>query len=214
MLDGIRSFDELNLMNAGKRSVDYENYFGEMEITEQEKEQRILLAEKFEDEFLFVLAYLFTLQQYERQIDWQEIQQRFESGYLEAIKGTVDVDEYIKSYARNFSYDVMDSTKSHEDDPYYYSLDRGIWMAENEANTSLNYQEFSEAIKSGKAKKKWIDIRDKKERDTHRKVGGTVKKITEPFLVGNSMMMFPKDGNTFGADSSEIINCRCSIKYF
>lgn len=213
MFEGM-TFDELNQMNAGKRSIDYETYFGEMEITEQEKKRRISLAEKFEDEFLFILVYLFTLQQYQRQIDWQEIQQRFEAGYLAAIKGSVDADEYIKSYARNFSYNVMDSTKNHEMDPYYYTLDRSMWMAENESNTSLNYQEFSNAIKSGKTKKKWIDIRDKKERETHRKAGGTVKKITEPFLVGNSLMMFPKDSDTFGADSSEIINCRCSIKYF
>lgn len=214
MFDGIRSFDELNQINAGKRSIDYETYFGEMEITEQDKERRISLAERFEDEFLFILSYLFTLQQYGQKIDWEDIRNRFETGYLEAIKRSVDADEYIKSYAKKFSYDVTDSTKDHESDPYYYSLDRSIWMAENEANTSLNHQGFSDALKAGKTKKKWIDIRDKKERETHRKVGGTVKEITEPFLVGNSMMMFPKDRDTFGAESKEIIGCRCSVKYF
>lgn len=213
MLEGIRNFDELNEMVAGKRSIDYETYFGEMEITEVEKERRVLLAKKFEEQFLFILAYLFVLKQYEQDIDWNEIQQRFEAGYLAALNGSVNADEYIQVYARNFSYDVTDSTKEHEEDPYYYSLDRSMWMAENEANTSLNYQDFSDAIKAGKTKKKWVDIRDKRERETHRKVGGTVKKITEPFLVGDSMMMYPKD-TSLGAEAKEIISCRCAIKYF
>lgn len=31
--------------------------------------------------------------------------------------------------------------------------------------------------------------------------------------ITNVIMNFPKD-NTFGADPEEIINCRCTIKYF
>lgn len=212
MFEGM-SFDELNQLNAGKRSVDYETYFGEMELSEEEKKKRISLAKSFENEFLIVLAYLFSLQQYNQGINWENIRRRFEEGYLTAVSGAIAVDEYIQSYARQFSYYVSDSTKNHEEDPYYYSFDRSIWMAENESNTSFNYQEFSDAIKAGKTKKKWVDIRDTKERETHRKVGGTVKKITEPFLVGESIMMYPKD-TSFGAESSEIINCRCTIKYF
>lgn len=36
MFDGM-TFDELNQLNSGKRSVDYETYFGEMELSEEEK---------------------------------------------------------------------------------------------------------------------------------------------------------------------------------
>lgn len=67
MFEGM-SFDELNQLNAGKRSVDYETYFGEMELSKEELEKRISLAERFENEFLLVLAYLFTLQQYGQRI--------------------------------------------------------------------------------------------------------------------------------------------------
>lgn len=58
-----------------------------------------------------------------------------------------------------------------------------------------------------------MDIRDKKERETHLRVGRTIKPIEEPFVVGESLMQYPKD-TSLGADSSEIVNCRCTIRYF
>jgi hypothetical protein len=76
----------------------------------------------------------------------------------------------------------------------------------------LNHQDFMDAIAAGFTLKKWVDIRDKRERKDHREVGGTIKPITEPFLVGDSVMDYPKD-TSYGASASQIVNCRCSIKY-
>lgn len=212
MFDGM-NFDELNQLNEGKRSIDYDTYFGEMELSEEEKEKRISLAQKFEDEFLFILAYLFTLQQYGQTIDWENIQKKFERGYLAAISGAIASDDYIKSYARQFSYDVTDSTRNHETDPYYYTLDRSIFMSENESNFAWEHQDYVDAVKSGKKKKQWITMKDKRVRHTHREVEGKVKKITEPFSVGNSLLLCPGD-TSLGAASKEIVSCRCTIKYF
>ena len=58
-----------------------------------------------------------------------------------------------------------------------------------------------------------MDIRDRKERKTHLKIGGEVIAIDKAFVVGKSLMMFPKD-ESLGADPEEIVNCRCTIKYF
>lgn len=212
MFEGM-GFDELNQLNAGKRSVDYETYFGEMELSEEEKKKRISLAEKFENEFLFILAYLFTLQQYNQNINWKNIRSKFEEGYLAAVTGTIAIDEYIKSYARQFSYDVSDSTKNHESDPYYYTLDRSIFMSENESNFAWEHQDYVDAVKSGKKKKQWITMRDNRVRHTHSEVDGKVKKITEPFVVGDSLLLCPGD-TSLGAESKEIVSCRCTIKYF
>lgn len=212
MVLNIRSFDEVNSLNEIYKAVDYEKYFGEMDLTDEQKQERISLAEKLEDNFLFVLALLFTMQQYNA-VDWETIRVQFQTGYMNALSGSIAVDEYIRNYVRNFSYDVMESTMAHQNDPYYYTRDRAAFMAENEANTTFNYSDYSAAIKAGKTMKKWVDIRDKRERETHRKVGGTIKKITEPFMVGNSFMQFAKD-TSMGANGSEIINCRCSTKYF
>lgn len=46
-------------------------------------------------------------------------------------------------------------------------------------------------------------------RDTHLAVDGTVVDQDEPFLVGDSMLMYPHD-TSMGASASEIINCACS----
>ncbi len=184
-----------------------------MNLSEAEIKERIDLAERLENGFLFVLALLFTMTQYNF-VNYEQIRNKFEKSYLKAINGTIISDDLKKQYIRNFSYEIIESTKAHADDIYYYSSDRAIFMDENESLTCWNHQDFSDAIKSGKRKKQWMDVRDKKERETHLQVGRTVKPIKEPFLVGNSLMMYPRDSDTFGAESKEIISCRCTIKYF
>lgn len=206
------TFDELNKLVGKNRSEPYEIYFGEMDLTESEIKKRIALAEKLEENFLFAMALLFTMTQY-NSVNYEQIRNKFEKSYFKAISGIIIADDYIKQYIKNFSYDITDSTKAHADDMYYYSSDRAIFIAENESLTCWNHQDFSDAIKSGKRRKQWMDVRDKKERETHLQVGRTVKPINEPFLVGNSLMQYPKD-TSFGASSSEIVNCRCTIKYF
>ena len=212
MFEDVKSFDQLNSLVKNKRSEPYEDYFSEMDISEEQKEERVSLSEDFENAFLPVLILLFTMQQY-GMVNWETARKRFDSGYRQAISSHMDIDEYMDLYISQFSYDVIDSTKSHEEDPYYYSLDRAMYLSENESNTSLNYKDFIQAIASGKTKKQWVDVRDKRERKTHLMVGGTVKKITEPFLVGDSLMFFPKDVS-FSPSLDQICGCRCSIKYF
>ena len=211
MLD-IRDYDELNEIVGMNRSEDFSDYFDVMDLSDQDKEKRITLAEKLEDNFLFVLAYLFAIQQYAN-VDWEEIRIRFESAYRNALENTIIIDEYLDLYIRQFAYDMVDSTQSHIDDPYYYSHDRARFAAENESNSSWNYADYQEAIQYGKTKKRWVDVRDKRERESHRQVGGTVKPIDEPFAVGGSLMQFAKD-ISLGAASSEIINCRCKTIYY
>ena len=211
MLD-VRDYDELNELVGMNRSEEYSDYFEVMDLSDADKENRIELAEKLGNNFLLILAFLFTMQQYQS-INWETIRTRFENAYRDALDGVIILDEYLDSYIRQFSYDVTESTQSHVNDLYYYSLDRSKVMAENESNTAWNYSDFQSAIQSGYTRKQWIDIRDRRERETHRAVGGTIKSINEPFMVGSSFMDYPKD-TSYGASSSEIVNCRCSIRYF
>lgn len=209
---GVRNFDELNVMVGMKRSEEFSDYFGAMDLDENDEKKRITLAERLEDNFLLVLALLFTMQQYES-IEWEEIRVKFEMAYRNGLNGFIEIDEYLDLYIQKFSYDMVESTQNHIDEPYYYSHDRARFSAENESNSSWNYADYQAAIQSGKTKKKWVDVRDKRERETHRKVGGTDKPIGEPFIVGSSLMQFAKD-TSLGASSSEIINCRCKTIYY
>lgn len=102
-------------------------------------------------------------------MNYEQIRNKFEKSYLKAINGTIIADDLKKQYIRNFSYEIIESTKAHADDIYYYSSDRAIFMAENESLTCWNHQDFSDAIKSGKRKNSgWMLGIKKKEKHTYR----------------------------------------------
>lgn len=211
MFEGL-SFDELNTLIPNKRSMSFEQFFGEMELSDDEIQKRIELAEKLEDGFLFVLALLFTMQQY-NEVNWERARLEYENRYLSVLSGYVTITPYIRNYVRSMSYDVMDSTRNHQSDIYYYSPDRSRFMAENESNFARSYQVNEDAVESGATRKRWITMRDKKVRETHREVDGQVKAIDDLFYVGGSLMGYPRD-SSLGASSSEIVGCRCSIEYY
>lgn len=211
MFEGL-SFDELNDLVANKRSMSFEQFFGEMELSDEEIQKRIELAEKLEDGFLFVLALLFTMQQY-NEVNWERARQEYENRYLSALAGYVTITPYIRQYVRDMSYDIMDSTKKHQAEYYYYSPDRGKFMAECESNTTRSYQCNEDAIAQGKTMKRWLTMGDKRVRATHKEVGGTSKPIGEPFYVGQSLLQYPRDFS-LGASTAETAGCRCSIEYY
>ena len=211
MFEGL-SFDELNNFVANKRSMSFEQFFGEMELSDDETQQRIGLAEKLEEGFLFVLALLFTMQQYNA-VNWEQARQEYENRYLSALAGYVTIDPYIIQYVRDMSYDIMNSTQKHQSEYYYYSPDRGKFMAECEANTTRSYQCNQDAIAQRKTMKRWLTMGDKRVRETHKEVVGTSKPIGEPFYVGGSLLQYPRDFS-LGASTAETAGCRCSIEYY
>lgn len=146
------------------------------------------------------------------EVDQEYIENELSEQYLAIAAIYFAVDDYITDYVRQFSYDVVQSTFDHIKEEYYLSRDRAMFISECEANTSLNYKEYTDAIKSGKKYKTWKDIGDKRERRTHLEVGGTTIPIKELFAVVDSLMLFAKD-TSHGASSKEIVNCRCSIQY-
>lgn len=215
----IASYDELNVRELGnRRSEPYKEYFSKMSISDKEKQERIAFSEKMEEVVLYILALIeTTIESGETKREY--IQTQFYDKYLDVIASYMLIDAYIKQYAVDITKQIIDTTferLSSEDksitDDYYLSNDRAMFISECEANSILNYRQYSKAVKSGKTKKKWIDVGDKRERKTHLEVGGTTLPIGEPFSVGDSLLQFPKD-TSLGASADEIVNCRCSIQY-
>lgn len=204
-------FDELNVLSENRRSKPYEEYFDKMSISDEQKALRIAFSEQMEEVILFCLSLIETMVENE-EVDQEYIENELSEQYIAIAAIYFIVDDYITDYVRQFSHDVVQSTFDHIKEEYYLSRDRAMFISECEANTSLNYKEFTDAIKSGKKYKTWKDIGDKRERKTHLEVGGTTVPIRELFAVGNSLMLFPKD-TSHGASSKEIVNCRCSIQY-
>ena len=214
----ISSYDELNIRPSNRRSEPYKEYFSKMSLSDKEKQERIAFSEQMEEVVLYILALIeITIENGES--DQEYIQTQFYDKYLDVIASYMLIDTYIKQYALDVTKQIIDATferfsaedKSITDD-YYLSNDRAMFISECEANSILNYRQYSKAVKAGKTKKKWIDVGDKRERKTHLEVGETILPIDEPFSVGDSLLQFPKD-TSLGASADEIVNCRCSIQY-
>lgn len=214
----ISSYDELNIRPNNRRSEPYKEYFSKMSISDKEKQQRIAFSEQMEEVVLYILALIETTIE-SGESDQEYIQTQFYDKYLDVIASYMLIDTYIKQYALDVTKQIIDATferfsaedKSITDD-YYLSNDRAMFISECEANSILNYRQYSKAVKAGKTKKKWIDVGDKRERKTHLEVGETILPIDEPFSVGDSLLQFPKD-TSLGASADEVVNCRCSIQY-
>ena len=206
------SFDELNALVTNERSLPYETYFGEMTLPEEEKAERIKMAEDLEEVFITTMIWLFTLEQ-ANNTNYEPVRQRMEDDYMEVLRKYVEVDNYLKTYVKSFSYDVIDSTKKHKNDPYYYSLDRARFMAENEVNTAINHARYIEAVNAGKTMKRWESIIDEVTRKDHIEINGKYIPIGQAFHVGDSWLLFPKD-TSLGTSANQIVNCRCAVIYF
>lgn len=207
----MRLFDKINdLSESGILSI--EDYFDEMELTEEEKEQRKKFAFEMEDVLLFIFTLFLTMKEY-NYVNKQFIISQLEARYSEIVSKYVDIDKYIEDYIKEFSVDTVNITIKNKNTSYFTSDDRATLMAENESHFTFSRKEYLDAVKAGKTRKQWVDIRDKKERKTHREVGGTVIPIDQPFIVGNSLMMYATD-HSLNAEAKEIINCRCTTKYF
>ena len=214
----VSSYDELNIRPNNRRSEPYKEYFSKMSISDKEKQERIAFSEQMEEVVLYILALIETTIE-SGETNREYIQTQFYDKYLDVIASYMLIDTYIKQYALDVTKQIIDATferfsaedKSITDD-YYLSNDRAMFISECEANSILNYRQYSKAVKAGKTKKKWIDVGDKRERKTHLEVGETILPIDEPFSVGDSLLQFPKD-TSLGASADEIVNCRCSIQY-
>lgn len=201
-----REIDELN--ELGSQIIDYEEYFGEMEITKEEKEKRIELAKQFEILFLFFLL-AYSKQQ---KIDYESmIYEKYILIALEFLKQD-KVPAYVDDYAKRLSDDVVRTTREHDGEEFYTSTERGMLISANEANTLGNYNQQAQAIKARMKYKTWLTEKDNKVRHTHREVDNVTIGIFESFQVGDSLMMFPKD-TSLGASMEEIAGCRCVAKY-
>lgn len=212
MLQMARKFDELNAPMQFKRSEPFETYFGDMDLTDKEKEKRIQVAEDLDDLMLFLFA-LISLMRESNSIDKDYIALQINNRYTEILQRYMGIDKYLKDYIRHFSDTFIQTTFGNIDNEWYLSADRSKFIAENESNNVFSHDEYVEALKDGKTKKRWITMKDKRVRHSHRKLDERILEISDQFVVGDSLMNFPRD-EEFLPNPSQVVSCRCSIKYF
>lgn len=215
--DGL-SFDELNRLYAREkdgdlRSMPFEQFFGEMGISQEQKDKRIDTAEDVKVFMLIALQEMYY-EMHEGAYGEYNPSETIRSGYISlldrlAIPLTA---MFAALHADELAAEIVSATMNHPDDPYFFSEDRATLIAENEANSIWNDSEFQDAILTGKTRKTWHAIMDRRTRDTHRDANGATVPIDEPFEVGDSLLLFPRD-ESLGASAEEIVNCRCWLTF-
>lgn len=204
--------DELNELED-RRSIPYDEYFDNMDLTEEEKEKRKSFAEKLDDVMLFIFGLIIVMNKYNK-MNKEYIRNQMYERFSDVVLEFMGIDDYLANYISLSTDEILDTTYRNIDDNFFLSLDRAMLISENEANGVFGYDEFVSAIRQGKTMKEWVDVRDHRERKTHLAVGGKKIPILQPFVVGNSLMLFPKDRVTYSADMKEIAGCRCTVRYY
>lgn len=206
--------DELNNLKTKYSDDDVlaelKQYFSEMQdITDEDIEKRTDLGKKIFDLMMFLFLFIDSTD-YTNNI--QDI-----GYYIEMVaRRYTDIiptnDVYLSNYVRNFAQRIVNTTFEHINEAFYLSQDRALLIAETEANTVINYDDYQTAKANGMTHKIWLSQKDSKVRNSHRLVDDKKISIDEYFQVGFSEMLFPHDMSA-GADEKEIVNCRCHIKY-
>lgn len=210
MAFGVTSFDELNKMVGMKRSEPFDKYFAPMHLSAEKKRERKRVAEGLEEDFLYMLAYMFYAYPIVNADMIDELKNRYLNRLIE-LGVIASVAEY-ESQAYKFAADVITVTQRHKDDPYYYSADRARFMAEDQANFIGDMGDFAEALEAGYRYKTWQTVGDNRVRFSHEEVDGLTIPIEEPFELAGGYMMAPHDGS-LGVDESELIMCRCTLAF-
>ena len=196
----------------------YGKYFGEMPITETQKRERTEAAKKLqstlEEVFLLIKeAQRGVLQGFDSLNVIGTAYSMIRDGYIDTMPDDLADTEFASIYVNQFANDTVRTTYDHIDDEYYTSEDMAMFIAENEANTMYEDEDYILALKEGMTRKRWLTMQDRRVRDTHREVEDVTIPIDEFFQVGEALMLYPKDVINGGDHPEEIVNCRCSCEY-
>ena len=112
-------------------------------------------------------------------------------------------------HSRELALWIAQTSINGDNTPLY---DRLLDTVRTEVNEIGNLALLHAAFSSGKTKKRWKTFGDSRVRGTHREAAGQTVPLDQPFIVGNSRLMFPCD-SSLGASPAEIVNCRCTVEY-
>lgn len=210
MAFGVTSFDALNRLVGMKRSEPFDDFFAPMKITDEQKRERIRLAEAFKEEFLYMMSYMF----YAYPTLNEQMIYDLRDAYIRAIEevGLYSmVDQYYRQ-AEKFAIDCIEATQRHKEDPYFYSADRARLNAEDQSNRVYDFKDFNDAVANGMRYKTWNTVGDNRVRDSHEEVEGLTIPISDLFVLRGGLLAYPHD-SSHGADTSELSGCRCTLTY-
>lgn len=216
-------FDELNKLFGA--------YFDTMEISEEDKRNRVDCALWFYE----AVWYILTMIRLELDSDTLETEDSYARSLFYRVQDHLEEQglECDSEYLNKVVKDIVSTTFRHLDDDddeeeeegtkdekkekppkkenYYLSEKRAILIAENEANSIYNFVDFQRAKKAGKEYKIWVTEGDERVRTAHAMVDWKKIPIDQRFAVGPDLLRFPHD-YVYGS-AENLVNCRCACLY-
>ena len=223
----VQNFEQLNILK--RYSIPYDEFYGDMSLTDEQKTKRKDFALILEDVISIFFEIMFT-EMTMGLLDRVKVRQELVYSLYEAIDDEefFDDEDQFESYINLIVDELMKTTEENLNKypndydytgqkPYWVSNDRAQLIAENESNTLYNNKDYLDAKKAGKTEKIWITCRDDRVRLHHIQVNGARLPIDSYYDVGAARMLFPKDVtsplSTGEFCPEETIRCRCQIKY-
>lgn len=213
-----QKFDQLNNLQSQNKVISIEEYFHEMPISEADANKRIALAYDIKDEFEKFFQEIAILMTLDKALEREYLLPLAIRRYTEALeRNGLDLSG-SEAYTSNIVYDnsefIVDTTLKNPDKEYNLSDDRATFIGEQESNAISEKVKYEKAKAQGKNAKRWKCRIDGRERHSHQSANGQSVQIEEPFSIGDSLMMYPTDYESFGANPREIVRCRCTCDYF
>lgn len=207
-------------------------YFDEMNLIQSEKDVRVEMcntlsgaikeaiddenSENWEKVMRDILIAWLLLFGYITAKQGKAIQDLTDSGHL--FFDTNSKDWYEKTVANSILFDTENTLKRTIADiekgtSKKNSKSRADVIARDATNKYSNIYNRKVAKDNGATRHKWISMRDKVTRSSHRDADGQIQPIDIPYNVNGYYMMFPMD-DTYGAPADEICNCRCTEIFY
>lgn len=214
MVEQLNYFEKENSIN---NIIPIERYFKEMDLSDKQIEEREKLARELKDMFMLFFL-LFRGNKVAENIQDIDLYTMRLNAQYKAILETFSLisyldDDMVNAYIPLMIASTINTTYQNQDEPFTLSEERAEYLATDQTNTVCNEADYNRAIKNGATHKRWIKEPDERVRKTHKAVTNKDVPIDYLYTVGNSTMRFAKD-TKYSPSLKELINCRCSIKYF
>ena len=193
-------------------------WFDKMNILQSEKDMRVRICNRLEKELIDIFDWVANFGSgffYWELLD-KKMRDRYVRIILEEYPHIQDKEQLIEILAYYFYENTSDLIMKADGDKdklkKALSKERARDCARNETNKAVNTLDFDEMVSRGYRKKQWQTTIDGKERPSHNKADGQIVDINEPFNINGFKMDFPMD-DSYDAPLTEILGCRCSVKY-
>ena len=193
-------------------------WFDKMNILQSEKDMRVRICNRLEKELIDIFDWVANFGSgffYWELLD-KKMHERYVKIILEEYPNIEYKEEVIELLAYYFYENTTDLIMKADGDKEKLkralSKERARDCARNETNKAVNTLDYDDKFNKGYRYKEWQTTIDGKERPSHNKADKQKVKIDEPFIINGYQMDFPMD-DSYDAPLTEILGCRCSVKY-